>query len=572
MTTLRSVAKEDRERHVALSFCWADLLFEVDADLTVVYAAGATQVFMGREPEQLRGQQFRNIVHPSDAPLARQMLKRIARQGRIEGETVRLQTPRGVAMTMTVAGYRLDDTGNLYVALRMGAPKAGGSVTAGSAAVPAAVAPATAELHDGNAFARLTAARLKTLDEEGEGGEVTFVAIPGMQDVARSLEPARRDQMMQRVTTVLRSESMGGDAAAQVAPESFGLLHQRGADIDGITRKLEAAVREVGPEAAQLGVAAATVALGDVSHIDAEDLAGGLRQAMNRLAENVGADGTLPDIGALVQTAMQEVGAFKQMVVAGDFDVVVQPVLDAYSGELQHFEALCRFHGQKATRRAIAMAEQSGRIIDLDLMMLRKVIKVLGTFPRNSNRARFSVNVSAMSIAQHSFLQALYEILKDELWTQGKLSFEITGAANLPDMAACRNFISTVRKWGYGVLLDDFGAGPSAFNLLAAVEVDMVKIDGSAIAHARSGSRGRAFLSSLTDLCRRLGVASCAEAVETEEILGFVRECGVDHVQGYLFGRPGTNLAEFLKAPDTRLFRPGTKRPAAAQLVSRMGY
>lgn len=558
MSKPRQIAKEDRDRHVALSFCWGDVLFEIDRDFKIVYAAGATAVFLRREPDDLRGLAFRSIVHPADAPLARQMLKRMATQGRVDNESVRLLTPGGMAVTMTAAGYRVEDNGSLYLALRMGAPR-------GTAAAAAAGDP----LPDGAAFARLTANRLKALQEEKEQGEITILAIPGMSAVTRKLDQSRREQMMQRLSNVLRAESMGGDAAAQVSEERFGVLHQPGADVGGITRKLEDAVHEVAPE---LGVAAATLPVGDVSQVDGEDLAEGLRQAMGKVAETIGPDGALPDIGSLVHTALREVTTLKQMVVAADFEVVVHPVLDAYSGDVHHFEALCRFHGEPVTGRAIAMAEQTGRIAELDLAMLRKVIAVLATFPRNSDRARFSVNVSAASIVQTSFLQGLYDLLKDDLWTQGKLGFEISGAARLPNIAACGHFINTVRKWGYGVSLDDFGSGPSAFNLLAAVEVDMVKIDGTAIASAKAGSKGRAFLSALTDLCRRLGVESVAEAIETEETLKFVRDCGFDCVQGFLFGRPSANPAEFLKPADTRLFRPGGKRPAQAQLLSRVGY
>jgi EAL domain-containing protein (putative c-di-GMP-specific phosphodiesterase class I) len=561
MTTARPIAKEDRDRHVALSFCWGDLLFEIDPDFKVAYAAGPTHVFLGREPDELRGLPFRSIVHPADAPLARQMLRRMAQNGRIDNESVRIQTPRGMAMAMTAAGYRLEESGNLYIALRMGGPKsANAAVGTGG------------ELHDGTSFARLAAERVKALQEDGEQAEVTVVAIPGMGGVARGLDPARRDQMMQRVTTVLRAESMGGDAAAQVAEESFGLLHQSGADVDGIARKLEQAVREVAPEATDLGVQSTTMAMTEVAQMEAEDLAGGLRQALTRLADSVVSAQPMPDISSLMQASMRDVGALRQMVATGEFEAVVHPVIDAYTGELHHFEALCRFKGEPITRRAIAMAEQSGRIRDLDLAMLRKVIAALDKFPRNSDRGRFSLNVSAVSISQHSFLQGLYTILKDHLWTQGKLAFEIAGTSRLPDLAACTNFINTVRKWGYGVSLDDFGAGPSAFNLLASVEVDMVKIDGAAIATAQAGTKGRAFLSSLTDLCRRLGVESVAEAIDSEETLKFARDCGFDCVQGFLFGRPSANPADFLKPADTRLFRPGAKRPAQAQLATRVGY
>ena len=67
--------------------------------------------------------------------------------------------------------------------------------------------------------------------------------------------------------------------------------------------------------------------------------------------------------------------------------------------------------------------------------------------------------------------------------------------------------------------------------------------------------KGRAFLSALTELCNRLGVETIAEMVDSPESLAFVRDCRCDYVQGFLFGKPSPNLADFTPLPHGNLFK-----------------
>ena len=66
--------------------------------------------------------------------------------------------------------------------------------------------------------------------------------------------------------------------------------------------------------------------------------------------------------------------------------------------------------------------------------------------------------------------------------------------------------------------------------------------------------KGKAFLKALVGLCRDLGVETIAEMVDDEKGLRFIRECGVQYVQGYLFGKPNTNIKSFDKLRLPSLF------------------
>jgi len=73
--------------------------------------------------------------------------------------------------------------------------------------------------------------------------------------------------------------------------------------------------------------------------------------------------------------------------------------------------------------------------------------------------------------------------------------------------------------------------------------------------------KGKAFLKALTRFCRELGVETIGEMVDSPEGLEFVRECGVQFVQGFLFGEPNTNILSFSKM-DRKVEKLFGKKPA----------
>lgn len=145
-------------------------------------------------------------------------------------------------------------------------------------------------------------------------------------------------------------------------------------------------------------------------------------------------------------------------------------------------------------------------------------------------------------------LKDLQELLKLNFWARGKLLFEITESSRIADLATANRFFQTLRDEGYEVCLDDFGAGAASFQYLASLEVDVVKLDGSAVKNALVAKKGKAFLSALARLCRDIDVETIAEFIDDENTLNFVRECGVDYVQGFMFGEPSTEIEVFQEA------------------------
>ena len=546
--------KAERDRYVSLAFTWADLLFEVDRQFSVVFAAGATRAFFGRSSDALVGTPFRDLVAPPDVPKIGETLKKILNTGRVQEEYVRVIAPDGSWLYVALSAYCLGgEDDHLFVAMRKG--------TAAAAHAASGETRGEGGLFDSGNFAEIAADRIKKLQDSGEEADVTVVSLPGMSEIQKRIEPKDQKDLEKAVGEILQAHSVGGDTAAKLGDGVFSLLHGSGTPLTDIIGQLEQITKKMDPAGKGSTVEAATVPMAEVAAVSEEDLVKGLGYMMTKFSDSVASGVGLEDLatnmGSLISEAAGKVSQFKQIIQQSEFYVALQPIIHIYTGEIHHYEALCRFDSKpgESPFKSITFAEETGLIHEFDMAMAKKTIEWLGKFPRNSNKYRVAVNVSGFSMSQPSYLDALMNLLRENSWTQGKLMFEITESSRMSDLDGANNFIQTLRKRGYHVCLDDFGAGAASFQYLSMLDVDVVKLDGSAIKNAQRAPKGRAFLSALTELCRRMTVETIAEMVDTIEALDFCRDCGCNYVQGYLFGKPSREVKDFNPLPQSHLFR-----------------
>ena len=104
------------------------------------------------------------------------------------------------------------------------------------------------------------------------------------------------------------------------------------------------------------------------------------------------------------------------------------------------------------------------------------------------------------------------------------------------DVDDARGFVTPVKDLGCRIAIDDFGAGHTSFRNLRKLGVDIVKIDGASVQNIVKSSNDRAFVHTLVDLSRRLGLKTVAEWVQDEEAAQLLADWGCDFLQGALIG------------------------------------
>tara|TARA_B100000315_G_scaffold46340_1_gene41120 strand:+ start:1603 stop:3342 length:1740 start_codon:yes stop_codon:yes gene_type:complete len=533
----------DRERFVAFAFCWADVLVELDGEQNIVYAGGTTHALTGKKAGQLMGTPFTDLVADSDKILAGELIAVAARKGRIENTSIRLNNSVGATQPLALAGYRLDDFGgHFFLALRSGATAAIGAD--GSAYSRNA----ESGLYDAEGFAQLAEKRLNASKEAGEGADMTLVALPEMAGLKERLDEDNRRTLTNTFSAALRANSIGGDSAAEIEDGKYAIIHEADLDIAELQNHLTEVTRQADPEGKGAAAEVATISTDD--GIGGDDLANGLVYAINKFRDTKGADFSLENfstnLNSLVGQAMNSVKSFKEILAGAKFDVAFHPILNIASRRIHHYEALVRFHASAkgaSPYEYITFAEEVGLIWQFDIAMAKKVINWLSK--NRDKKYSVAINISGHSITNLSYLAELHGLLKTNFWARGKVLFEITESARIADLASANRFFQTLRGEGYEVCLDDFGAGAASFQYLSNLDVDVVKLDGSAVKNALVANKGRAFLSALARLCKDIGVETVAEMIDDQETLDFVRKCGIDYAQGYFFGKPSTEITDF---------------------------
>ena len=89
--------------------------------------------------------------------------------------------------------------------------------------------------------------------------------------------------------------------------------------------------------------------------------------------------------------------------------------------------------------------------------------------------------------------------------------------------------------------MDDFGSGYSSISLLEKAFYNIVKLDKSlvdSISDEKSNLRELIIVRSLIDMLKQLDVEIVAEGVETEKQINFLKNLGVNTIQGYYFDKP----------------------------------
>jgi len=98
--------------------------------------------------------------------------------------------------------------------------------------------------------------------------------------------------------------------------------------------------------------------------------------------------------------------------------------------------------------------------------------------------------------------------------------------------------VADLNRFGCRVALDDFGAGFTSFRHLRALNVALVKIDGSFIRDILNNPENLLFVRTLVNLSKGIGLECVAEWVESAEEAELLREEGIDLLQGWHCGKP----------------------------------
>jgi EAL domain-containing protein (putative c-di-GMP-specific phosphodiesterase class I)/GGDEF domain-containing protein len=515
-----TVLSDNAARYLGFAFASAELLFELDADGRIALSIGALQKLLGASHETVAGKSWSSLFAPESQPVVAALLESLDTADRRGPVRVELAAMEGRKLKRFVA----------FSACRLPqlSPNVSCAISLGGASVQVE-AKGPNGLHDQASF--MAAADGLMANPTGIDLDVAFVEFRGLSQAATAMGPEAGQAAIKRVAAAVQAESLGGQAAGQLADDRFALVRPKSEAPDRMLQRLTRAAERAGAPVEVSGSNASLDAAPTGESMRA------LRFALDSfIKDGAGAAGeAFSDVLANTQAQAR---AFSRTVSERRFRLFYQPIIDLKTMELHHFETLARLQNpvEESPAEAIRLAEELELIHELDMAVVDLCIRRL-TAP-NNGRLKLASNLSARSLARPEFIPTLLKKAQAHPGIADRLIFEITESAEIQDLEAANRQIQALRTRGFTVCLDDFGAGAAALSYLRSLAVDTVKIDGQYVRDIATAGRADAVVRHLVELCRELEVTTVAEMVETEKAAAVLRDIGVDYGQGYYFGRP----------------------------------
>ena len=531
-----SASPSDLTRCLGLLFAGSDCAFEAQPDGVIAYAIGATERVAGTKQASLVGRSWRTLFDPDDHAMIGAVIDGARTTGRAGPVQVHLTPRAGQRRVVALSACALPQLApNISCSI--------GPVTLASGV--------GAGVLDREGFEVAVARVLKGAKDNGLSPELALVQLAGFTDAMGQLCDAEAKATSDAVTGLLQRESIGGQSMAQLGPDIFALLRDGDQSTDlgaKLNQMAETLKLDIAPRCVNLKPAEA----------DPKYALRAMRFALDQFVERGAGSEDTDLIGAFqvsLKDTVERARSFVLLAKERKFDLVYQPVVSLRSGSPSHYEVLSRFPGTSEPFATIRMAEELEIIESFDLAVAARVIDVLKAQPPAIHLA---VNISGRSFLQPRFMDRLLGLTAADARLKGRLIFEITESAALTNLDLAEERIQRLRREGYQVCLDDFGAGAASFAYLRSLTVDTVKIDGMYIKQLRTQDRDGVLVRHLVQLCKELKINTIAEMVEDEETKSALVACGVDFAQGYLLGRPGA-LPEW---QDARAVRPARRMGA----------
>jgi EAL domain-containing protein (putative c-di-GMP-specific phosphodiesterase class I) len=188
----------------------------------------------------------------------------------------------------------------------------------------------------------------------------------------------------------------------------------------------------------------------------------------------------------------------------------------------------------------IEAAQRNQILPQIDRWVVQRALQTLAPYRGMfiTRELGMSINVSAQSIGDETFIQQFSQFLKEANLPRNCVSIELTEQAVISDLARAAEMVQRLGALGCRLALDDFGAGANSLTSLKALQVFRVKIEGGFVRDLLTNRNSQATVRAIVELARSMKLETVAEYVETAEIASALRKMGVDYAQGYAVDKP----------------------------------
>jgi len=234
-------------------------------------------------------------------------------------------------------------------------------------------------------------------------------------------------------------------------------------------------------------------------------------------------------------------------ISAGQIEPAFQRVLELETGDVVGAEALARWRhparGLLGRDVFLPPLARAGYLDELSWIMLSLAAMEAGIWRSADLRATVSLNVSATSLADPGYAEAVTQIVTGHGLEPAQMILELTETEAILNIASALENLTRRRIRGFGLAIDDYGVGYSSMQAMPFTEI---KIDRSFVCAAATDPKYRLMVEHTIAVAHQLGLKTVAEGVETRTDCHLLASMGCELIQGFAVSKP-LEGAEFLR-------------------------
>lgn len=219
--------------------------------------------------------------------------------------------------------------------------------------------------------------------------------------------------------------------------------------------------------------------------------------------------------------------------------VVYQPKVHAWTGEIVGAEALMRWThptwGPISPAEFIPLIEHNQQIVELTDFLIEEVCRFMNQLP---TCIPISINIPASYFYLDNYMQQIQQSYTRHNILPHYLEIEIPESTLLENRDRMKSVFETLNAFGITVSFDDFGTGYSSLAYVQDYNIQIMKIDRIFAHGIHQNVKSQAIVRSLMYIAKEFGMDIVVEGVECFRDLNWLRDHGVQTIQGYLFSPP----------------------------------